>query len=142
VTTEQLVVVHDGQRQAGKTPSRATLLCRKLYELWPDIGAVILAQPANLMAFSISHTRLDTRLMPESFVFLREVELVPFGVQYRDPEVLARRLSPQRPLVLIENECVLVTGANLLQAFDRLEVAEFSVRSVLQAQSLGLSYFF
>ena len=75
--------------------------------------------------------------MPESFVLLREVELLPFGIQYRDPPALARSVSPRRPVVLIENEGVLVTGANLLQAFDRLEVAEFTASSILQARLLG-----
>ena len=132
-----LVAVRDGQRETGKRPSRAALLHRMLYELHPAVGAVILAQPPNLTAFCISHTRLDARIMPESFVLLREVELLPFGIQYRDPQALARSVSPRRPVVLIENEGVLVTGANLLQAFDRLEVAEFTASSILQARGLG-----
>jgi L-fuculose-phosphate aldolase len=137
VAAEDLVVVRDGQRETGKMPSRAALLHRMLYELHPAVGAVILARPPNLAAFCISHTRLDTRIMPESFVLLREVELLPFGIQYRDPEALARSVSPRRPVVLIENEGVLLTGANLLQAFDRLEVAEFTARSILRARGLG-----
>jgi L-fuculose-phosphate aldolase len=131
------VAVRDGQREAGKRPSRAARLHRMLYELHPAVGAVILAQPPNLTAFCISHTRLDARIMPESFVLLREVELLPFGIQYRDPQALACSVSPRRPVVLIENEGVLVTGANLLQAFDRLEVAEFTASSILQARGLG-----
>jgi L-fuculose-phosphate aldolase len=137
LTEGDLVAVRDGQRETGKRPSRAALLHRMLYELHPAVGAVILAQPPNLTAFSISHSRLDARIMPESFVLLREVELLPFGIQYRDPQALARSVSAQRPVVLIENEGLLVTGANLLQAFDRLEVAEFTASSILLARGLG-----
>ncbi len=132
-----LVAVRDGQRETGKRPSRTATLHRMLYERHPAVGAVILAQPPNLTAFCISRTRLEARIMPESFVLLREVELLPFGAQYRDPPALARGVSPRGPVVLIENEGVLVTGANLLQAFDRLEVAEFTASSILQARGLG-----
>jgi len=137
VVPEHLVLIREGHREAGKLPSRAVGLHREVYEAHAQIGAVILAQPANLMAFAVSHTKLDTRLMPESFVFLRDVPLVPFGAQYRKPAALARSLSRQQPVALIENECLLVTGKDLLQAFDRLEVAEFSAKSVLQAQAIG-----
>jgi len=50
------------------------------------------------------------------------------------PVELARRAVKNSSL---ENEGVLVTGANLLQAFDRLEVAEFTASSILQARLLG-----
>jgi len=137
VLPEDLVLIRDGCREAGKAPSRAVGLHREVYDAHPEIRAVILAQPANLMAFAVTCTKLDTRLMPESFVFLRDVPLVPFGPQYREPAALAAGLSRRRPLALIENECVLVTGGDLLQAFDRLEVAEFSAKSVLQARAIG-----
>jgi L-fuculose-phosphate aldolase len=39
--------------------------------------------------------------------------------------------------VVIENDCLLVTGATLLQAFDRLEVADFSAHAIIQSRALG-----
>jgi len=39
--------------------------------------------------------------------------------------------------LLIENDCILVTGDKLLQTFDYLEVAEFSAKSLVLAASLG-----
>ena len=41
------------------------------------------------------------------------------------------------PLVMIENDCLIVTGNSLLQAFDRLEVAEFSARALIAARDVG-----
>jgi Ribulose-5-phosphate 4-epimerase and related epimerases and aldolases len=37
----------------------------------------------------------------------------------------------------VENNCVIVTGQNLLNAFDRLEVAEYSAKAILSAGCLG-----
>jgi len=39
--------------------------------------------------------------------------------------------------ILIENECVIVTGDKLLNTFDYLEVAEFSANSLVMASSIG-----
>ena len=38
---------------------------------------------------------------------------------------------------MIENDCIITTGHDLLQAFDRLEVAEYSAKAVIAAQSIG-----
>ena len=38
---------------------------------------------------------------------------------------------------MCENECVIVTGTSLLDAFDRLEVAEFTARSIIGSAGLG-----
>ena len=40
-------------------------------------------------------------------------------------------------MVLLRNDAVLTTGKSLTQAFDRLEVAEFSARAILSATRLG-----
>ena len=122
---------------ATKEPSGAEALHRYLYLAHPEVGAIILAQPPNLTAFCVSHTKLDTRLMPESFVFPGDVPPLPFGSQYRDPRAVAGSISRKQPVALIENECVLAAGNDLLAAFDRLEVAELSAGSVLGAQAIG-----
>ena len=39
--------------------------------------------------------------------------------------------------MIIQNDAVLVTGDQLLQTFDRLEVAEFSAKSLVMSASIG-----
>jgi L-fuculose-phosphate aldolase len=48
-----------------------------------------------------------------------------------------RRLSPTTPILLLQNDCVLVSGRSVPDAFDRLEVAEFSARSIIDSSALG-----
>jgi L-fuculose-phosphate aldolase len=39
--------------------------------------------------------------------------------------------------VIIQNDSIVVTGDKLLQTFDRLEVAEFSPKSLIMGKSIG-----
>lgn len=39
--------------------------------------------------------------------------------------------------MLIENDSILVTGKSIIETFDRLEVAKFSVRSLIDSSSIG-----
>ena len=40
-------------------------------------------------------------------------------------------------VVIVENDCVIVTGNKLINTFDYLEVAEFSANSLVMASSIG-----
>jgi L-fuculose-phosphate aldolase len=46
-------------------------------------------------------------------------------------------VSLHTPVLLVENDCVLTVGTDILNAFDRLEVAEFSARSLIDTAVLG-----
>jgi L-fuculose-phosphate aldolase len=43
----------------------------------------------------------------------------------------------RQPVLLVQNDCVLTVGTDILNAFDRLEVAEFSARSLIDTAVLG-----
>jgi L-fuculose-phosphate aldolase len=68
---------------------------------------------------------------------LRDIPLVPYGEQFGAGKALSARLSPQTPVVLLQNDAILTTGHDVPQAFDRLEVAEFSARAVIDTAALG-----
>ncbi|HNT78045.1 MAG TPA: class II aldolase/adducin family protein [Anaerolineae bacterium] len=134
---EDLVLIQEGRGEQGKTPSRMARLHQAIYAAHPDIGAILMAQPPGVMAFGVAGQPLDTRLIPESYIMLRDIPLLPYGVQFGAWQQVATPLSPATPALLIQNEALLTTGATLLQAFDRMEVAEFSAQAVLHTTSLG-----
>src|SRR5207302_4068833 len=80
---------------------------------------------------------LDARTIPESYLFLRDVGVIPFGLQYEDGERIAALVSPDRPVALIENDGVLVLGKSVLDAFDRLEVLESTAEAVINSRAIG-----
>ena len=38
---------------------------------------------------------------------------------------------------MVENDCVISTGSTLINAFDRLEVAEFTANTIIRARQIG-----
>lgn len=134
---DDLVRVKAGMKEQGKTPSRAVLLHQKMYEMHPDICAILQAHPLHAMAFTVTDAVFDPRTIPESYILLRDVKRIPYGQNYVDHEGTAKAFGIACPAVLLENDCVIVTGGSLLQAFDRLEVMESTAHSIINASALG-----
>ncbi|MET0622129.1 MAG: class II aldolase/adducin family protein [Pyrinomonadaceae bacterium] len=134
---EDLVLVRGGRAEAGQRPSRAARIHQSIYERHPQVGAVLNASPVNVTAFSVTRAALDSRTIPESYLLLRDVARVPYGVQFREPEELARVVSPRAPIALLENDGVLVLGASVLEAFDRLEVLESTSEALVNSRLIG-----
>ncbi len=134
---EEIVLIKNGQCEAGKTPSRAAPDHEAIYRHHPKINALINASPINATAFSVTDTPLDSRTIPESYCLLRQVQRVEYGVQYHDCEALAKRCSVDRPALILENDGVLVCGGDILEAFDRLEVLESTAEALVDSRSIG-----
>ncbi|MGB8259865.1 MAG: class II aldolase/adducin family protein [Terracidiphilus sp.] len=133
----EMVLVRDGRVEAGKTPSRAATVHHAIYRRHPQVGAIANAYPVNATAFSVSGIALDSRTIPESYVVIRNVGYAPYGAQFGDGEQLAAMLAPERPALVMENDGVLVTGADILEAFDRLEVLESTAEAIVNARAVG-----
>ena len=134
---DDLVRVKAGMKELGKTPSRAVHLHEKIYEAHPDIQAILLAHPVHAMAFAVTDAAFDARTIPESYILLRDVKRIPYEEIYTNPDQMAKEFAPSCPAVMVENDCVIVTGGSLLQAFDRLEVMESTAHSIISAQEIG-----
>ena len=132
-----MVRIKGDAKEIGKLPSRAVLAHRKIYQENPQIGAVLLAHPAHAMAFAVADMEFDARTIPESYILLRDVKRVPYEELYLAPDKLAKEFDAAHPAAIVENDCVIVTGESLLQAFDRLEVMELTAASILKSQRLG-----
>lgn len=138
VEEEDLVRILRGQREAGRIPSRAMRLHRAIYAAHAGVNCIMSAQPPAATSFGVTRSApFDTKLIPETYIVLREMPAVPYGVEFTHPEEAARMLSARTPVLLLQNDAVLATGATLLQAFDRIEVAEFSALALLQTRSIG-----
>jgi L-fuculose-phosphate aldolase len=134
---EDVVLVENGRAEAGKLPSRAAKLHATIYANHPDIHCIITAQTPNAMAYSVTNCPLDTKTIPESYVVIRDVPRVPYGILHRQPEKVSAMLSNTVSVVIVENDTILATGGSLHQAFDRLEVADFTAASLINTLNLG-----
>ncbi len=136
IQPNDIVQIKNGMAEAGKVPSRSVALHHRIYQLNPHINSIITTQPVNLMAHAVSRKAFDVRTIPESWIFLQDVPSVPFGLIYNEIDKIATMFNHHRA-ILIENDCVFVTGDKLLNTFDYLEVAEFSANSLVMASSIG-----
>lgn len=134
---EDLVRIKNGMCETGKIPSRSAVLHQKLYENHPEINSVIIAHPPAIMAFAVTDAQFDSRLIPESYIMLRNVKRLPYAATNLDMEVTCRTFSEDSPVAIVDNQCVVVTGASLLNAFDRLEVLEYSASAIIAAKDIG-----
>jgi len=137
IEIQDIVLIKKNKREKMKKPSRSVMLHSAIYKDNSDIHCIISAQSPNAAAYAISNSRLDTRTIPESYVFLRDVPVIDYGDQYKNPQKIAAIIAQGNPVILIKNDCILAVGGTVLAAFDRLEVADFSAKSLIDTESVG-----
>ena len=133
---EDIVHIKHGMREMGKRPSRAARLLEEIFKTHEDVNAVIIAHPPAIMSFAVTDADFDSRLIPESYISLRDVVRVPYAASRLDIEGTARIFDKKHPVFIVNNHCVIVTGASLLNAYDRLEVLEYSA-AMIAAKDIG-----
>jgi L-fuculose-phosphate aldolase len=132
-----LAVVSGGFREIGSVPSRSASLHRLIYADHPGTGAIVSAQSPYVTAFIVSGAPLDSRTIPESYINLRDMPVVPFRAQFEDEDAISAAITERNPVIILENDCVLATGRTVLEAYDRLEVAEATANALIAARRLG-----
>jgi L-fuculose-phosphate aldolase len=137
IEPEDLVMIRKGKKQLGKKPSRALHAHRALYEANPEIQCIVNAKPVNALAFSIVRRKVDTYTIPESYVFVGDVSLLPFETTFHDFDTLIKTLTLKTPAAVLENNGVMLVGKNILSAFDQLEVLECSAEAIIDSQPIG-----
>lgn len=119
------------------SPSRSAHLHAAIYRAHPEVGAVAVMQSPAVMAYAVSGVTFPSDTLAESYVLLQEVNTLPFGPQYANPDEVAHALGARHPAVMLANDCLITTGATAEEAFGRMEVAEFTARSALAAHAFA-----
>ncbi len=130
---EDLRIVENNREK----PDWMSAVHQAIYQAHPNIHSVIYCQPPYTMAFAVTDEPLDSRIIPESYVVMRDIPRFTGTAKLADPRALAELFDESTPIVLMENDGILVTGQNMPEAFDRLEVTENSAMSMIMARSLG-----
>lgn len=137
IEPEDFVMIRKGKKQIGRNPSRAVVPHQAIYDACPDVMAVVNANPVNALAFSICGKPIDTHTIPESYVFVGDVALLPFATTYSDFEQLVATLGLKTPAAVLENNGVMLVGSDILSLFDKLEVLECSAEAIIDSQPIG-----
>ena len=134
---DDLVRVVGDTAEAGKTPSKYAAFCAKVYEKYPEINSVIIARCPSAMAFAQTGAKFDARLIPESYIQLKDVPVLPFMSLLEDADKALESISPKNPVAIISGDCVISMGTSVLAAYDHLEVLEYSARALVSCAAIG-----
>jgi L-fuculose-phosphate aldolase len=137
---EDMVVVDlDGNKLSGNNnPSSEIAMHLTIYQMRPDVGAVVHAHPCTATAFASAGIALDQPLCSEIVITLGAVPLAPYATT--GTHELSDSLAPYIPAhnaILMANHGVVTYGRDLRQAYLRMEAVEHYAKIVLAARQLG-----
>lgn len=109
-----------------------------IYDLRPDIQAVVHAHPPVSTGFATAGKPLNLALLPEVVISFGCVPIAKYGLPGTS-ELTApmRPLIPKHNALLMANHGVVAYGEDVFQAYFRMETVEHSARIQFVAEMLG-----
>ena len=119
--------------------STETAMHLAIYKTRPDIQAIVHAHPPYGTAFASSNKTLNSELTSEGRLVLGNIAFAKYELM--GTQELANVVAEQSKVsnvILMENHGVIALGKTLLEAFDRLEVLEFTAKMNFVTESLNI----
>ncbi|MBK6940970.1 MAG: class II aldolase/adducin family protein [Planctomycetes bacterium] len=134
-------VVHcdaNGRPMDGGRASSETAMHVACYHERKDVRAVVHAHPPTAVAFSLAGISLMTAVIPELVVTLGAIPTAPYGTPGTEelPNSL-RDLIRCSDAVLMERHGAITLGADLLDAYKKMEQIEHNAKITFMARQLG-----
>ncbi len=125
--------------EGSRHPTSEGKLHLAVYRRRPDTGAVVHAHPAAATAFAVCRQGLETPYLAELAVGLGSVPCTQSFAMLSTEEVPESVLPylADHNAVLLANHGALTWGADLWEAFDRMETVEHTANIVRNARLLG-----
>lgn len=138
--TDDLIVCDmQGRKITGKRECTSEILMHlTIYQMRPDIQAVVHAHPPVATGFAVAGRALNLALLPEVIINLGSVPLADYGLP--GTNALSDALKPFIPFydaLLMANHGAVAYGAGLFPAFFNMETVEHFARIALVAELLG-----
>ena len=138
--TEDSCAVTDmqGKPLSNRKASSELAMHLLIYQERPDIKAVCHAHPPHGTAFAVAGLAIDQPILSEVILTLGCVPLAEYGTPSTAELTEAMRpLIKQHNALLMANHGAVAYGADLWQAFDRLETLEHTARIAILSRLLG-----
>ncbi len=134
-----LVVDASGRVTSGRgRPFSELVLHRAWYHAREDVQAVLHAHPPVATAFGVAGRELPHPFLPEAVVSLGpEIPTIPLTLPGADAVAALGPYLFDHDVLLLAGNGVLVCGADLDQAYLRLELVEHLARIASEAEKLG-----
>lgn len=128
----------DGKPLNDKRASSELAMHLLIYRERPDIKSVCHAHPPHGTAFAVAGLAIDEPILSEVILTLGCVPLTGYGTP--STAELTQQMQPfvkHHNALLMANHGAVAYGADIWQAFDRLETLEHTAKIAILARSLG-----
>jgi L-fuculose-phosphate aldolase len=128
----------EGKPLSDKRASSELAMHLLIYKMRPDVRAVCHAHPPHGTAFAVAGLAIDKPILSEVILTLGCVPLTEYGTP--STTELTEAMKPfveHHNALLMANHGAVAYGADLWQAFDRLETLEHTARIAILAKALG-----
>jgi len=134
-----IIVDMQGNKISGRAERTSEIAMHlKIYELRPDIKAVVHAHPPVATGFATAGKSLSLGLLPEVVIGLGCVPLAGYGLP-GTPELTEPMLPliPKYDALMMANHGAVCYGEDVYKAYFRMETMEHFARITLVAELLG-----
>lgn len=142
MTPEMIVKIDtEGNPVGPGKPSSEIALHLMAYRERPDVGAVVHAHPPLSTGFGVARESLEAATMPEVLVHLGSIPLTDYATP-ASPDVpeVCRPFIKDNNAMILANHGSLTVGADVFEAYYRLEIVEHFALITLVARMLGSEY--
>ncbi len=136
-----ICVKKDGSIIGPHKPSSEYPFHKAIYEIRPDIKAVVHAHPPALVSFSIAHTIPDTNVIPQAKSICGPIGYAKYELPGSEKlgKNIADVFQEGYNAVIMENHGTVVGGTDMRDAFQRFETLEFCGRTIINAKTVGVA---
>jgi len=136
---DMIVLDRKGRKISGRRERTTEInMHLTIYDLRPDIRAVVHAHPPVSTGFATAGRSLDLALLPEVIISFGCIPLAGYGLP-GTPALTEPMLPliPKHNALLMANHGAVCYGEDVFQAYFRMETVEHSARIQLVAELLG-----
>ncbi|MBB3186948.1 class II aldolase/adducin family protein [Microbacter margulisiae] len=134
-------VKKDGTITGKHKPSSEYPFHKAIYDIRPEMTAVIHAHPPALVSFSIVGEIPNTNIIPQAKNICGPIGFAPYalpGSQQLGENIAHEfKTHPEYKAVIMENHGVVLGGTDLMDAYQRFETLEFCARTIINAKTIG-----
>ncbi|MDE7079882.1 MAG: class II aldolase/adducin family protein, partial [Clostridia bacterium] len=78
----------------------------KIFQKMPQANAIFISMPSAIMGFAVANYKFDARLIPESYLMLKDVQRLDHSI-ISDFDALSDKFSTTAPVAIVDNECII-----------------------------------
>jgi L-fuculose-phosphate aldolase len=129
----------DGRKlQGDRDPSSEMLMHLEVYRQRPDVAAVVHAHPPTATGFAVAGIPLDRAVLAEVLCTLGSIPIAEYATPSTQelPDAVAKYIKAHDGM-LLANHGALTVGADVLNAYYKMETIEHFAKISLVARMLG-----